>query len=96
MELTAGITEACVLWSPFLWLQTEVALADVEILERIERRRKWTAQEKASLLAELEAEGGKVTIVAQRHRISCCRLKPCNSPMAASSVPALCCSRQIP
>jgi transposase len=32
--------------------------------------RKWTAQEKAALLAEVEAEGGKVTIVARRHRIS--------------------------
>jgi transposase len=70
VELTAGIAEACVLWSPFLLLQTEVALADVEILGRIGRRRKWTAQEKASLLAEVEAEGGKVTIVARRHRIS--------------------------
>jgi hypothetical protein len=53
-----------------LWLLTEVALADVEILGRVERRRKWTAQEKAALLAEVEAEGGKVTIVARRHRIS--------------------------
>jgi transposase len=47
-----------------------VALADVEILARVERRRKWTAQEKAALLAEVEAEGGRVTIVARRHRIS--------------------------
>jgi transposase len=47
-----------------------VALADVEILARVERRRKWTAHEKAALLAEVEAEGGKVTIVARRHRIS--------------------------
>ena len=45
-------------------------MADVEILARVERRRKWTAQEKAALLAEVEAEGGKVTIVARRHRIS--------------------------
>jgi transposase len=45
-------------------------LADVEIIARIERRRKWTAQEKAALLAEVEAEGGKVTVVARRHRIS--------------------------
>jgi transposase len=34
------------------------------------RWRKWTAQEKAALLAEVETEGGKVTIVARRHRIS--------------------------
>jgi transposase-like protein len=45
-------------------------LADVEIIGRVERRRKWTAQEKAALLAEVEAEGGKVTVVARRHRIS--------------------------
>ena len=45
-------------------------MADVEILARVERRRKWTAQEKAALLAEVEAEGGKVTMVARRHRIS--------------------------
>jgi transposase len=45
-------------------------LADVEIMARVERRRKWTAHEKAALLAEVEAEGGKVTIVARRHRIS--------------------------
>jgi transposase len=47
-----------------------VGLADIEILARVERRRKWTAQEKAALLAEIEAEGGKVTIVARRHRIA--------------------------
>jgi transposase len=70
VELTAGIPEACVRWSLILSLQPEVALADVEILARVERRRKWTAQEKAALLAEVEAEGGKVTIVARRHRIS--------------------------
>jgi hypothetical protein len=39
-------------------------------MARVERRRKWTAQEKAALLAEVEAEGGKVAIVARRHRIS--------------------------
>jgi hypothetical protein len=33
---------------------------------RVERRRKWTAQEKAALLAEVEAERGKVTIVSRR------------------------------
>ena len=70
MELTAGLPEACVVWSLLLWLQPEVALADVETLARVERRRKWTAQEKAALLAEAEAEGGKVTVVARRHRIS--------------------------
>jgi transposase len=44
-------------------------LADVEIVSRVERRPKWTAGEKAALLAEIDAEGGKVTVVARRHRI---------------------------
>jgi transposase len=47
-----------------------VTLSDIEIFARVERRRKWTAQEKAALLAEVEAEGGKVRVVARRHRIS--------------------------
>jgi transposase len=47
-----------------------VTLAEVEIIARVERRRKWTAEEKAALLAEVEAEGGKVTVVARQHRIS--------------------------
>jgi transposase len=45
-------------------------LADAEIMARVERRRKWTAREKAALLAEVEAEGGKVKLVARRHRVS--------------------------
>jgi transposase len=45
-------------------------MSDVDILGRVERRRVWTAQEKAALLAEIDAEGGKVRLVARRHRIS--------------------------
>jgi transposase len=45
-------------------------LSDVDIVGRVERRRVWTAQEKAALLAEIDAEGGKVRLVARRHRIS--------------------------
>jgi transposase len=45
-------------------------LADVEIMARVERRRKWTAEEKVALLAEVEAEGGKVAMVARRHQVS--------------------------
>jgi len=45
-------------------------LADMEIYTRVERRRRWTAQEKAALLAEIDAEGGKVRLVARRHRIA--------------------------
>jgi transposase len=52
-----------------VWLLAEALLADVEIVARVERRRKWTAAEKAALLAEIDAEGGKVTVVARRHRM---------------------------
>jgi transposase len=45
-------------------------LSDVDILGRVERRRVWTTQEKAALLAEIGAAGGKVRLVARRHRIS--------------------------
>lgn len=42
-------------------------MAEVEI---IARRRKWRAEEKAALLAEVEAEGGRVALVARRHGIA--------------------------
>ena len=42
-------------------------MAEVEI---IARRRKWRAEEKAALLAEVEAEGGCVAVVARRHGIA--------------------------
>jgi transposase len=45
-------------------------LVEVDILGPSERRRIWSAQEKATLLAEIDAEGGKVRLVARRHRIS--------------------------
>lgn len=45
-------------------------MADVEILARVERRRTWSAAEKAALLAEINAEGGKVRLVARRHRVA--------------------------
>jgi Transposase len=45
-------------------------VSDVEILARVERRRKWTIEEKAALIAEVETEGGKVKLVARRHRMS--------------------------
>ena len=45
-------------------------MTDVEIVAQVERRRQWTAEAKAALLAEVEAEGGRVTIVARRHRIA--------------------------
>ncbi|MGH7087443.1 MAG: IS66-like element accessory protein TnpA [Stellaceae bacterium] len=36
----------------------------------VERRRQWTPAEKAALVAEVEAEGGRVSVVARRHGIS--------------------------
>jgi len=36
----------------------------------VERRRQWTPAEKAALMAEVEAEGGRVSVVAERHGIS--------------------------
>jgi len=45
-------------------------VGDVEIVGRVERRRKWSAEEKAALLAEVEAERGKVSLVARRRGIS--------------------------
>jgi transposase len=38
--------------------------------EIVARRRKWTAEEKTALLAEVEAAGGRVSVVARRHGIS--------------------------
>jgi transposase len=38
--------------------------------EIVARRRKWTPEDKMALLAEVEAEGGKVSVVARRHGIS--------------------------
>jgi transposase-like protein len=60
-------------------------VAGVEIIARVERRRKWTAEEKAAPLAELEAEGGNVAAVAQRHRISESLLYSCRWPSRAAA-----------
>jgi transposase len=43
---------------------------DGEIVARVERRRQWTPADKAALLAEVEAAGGRVSAVARRHGIS--------------------------
>jgi len=42
----------------------------VSASEIITRRRRWRAAEKAALLAEVAAEGGKVAVVARRHGMS--------------------------
>jgi transposase len=45
-------------------------VADVDVLGPMTRRRLWTAEEKAALLAEVDAEGGRVRLVARRRQIS--------------------------
>jgi transposase len=45
-------------------------LTEAKIFAPAERRRIWGAQEKAGLLTEVDAEGGKVRMVARRHGIS--------------------------
>jgi transposase len=63
-------------------------LADVEILGPRDRRRIWGAQEKASLLAEVDAEGGNVRLVARRHGISESLLYNWRSARKAAAVAA--------
>jgi transposase len=36
----------------------------------VARRRQWTPEEKVALMAEVDAEGGRVSVVARRHGIS--------------------------
>jgi len=45
-------------------------VAEANILAPSNRRRPWNAAEKAALLAEIDAEGGQVRLVARRHGIS--------------------------
>jgi transposase len=63
-------------------------LSDVEILGPRDRRRMWGAQEKAALLAEVDAEGGKVRLVARRHGISESLLYNWRSARKAAAVAA--------
>ena len=45
-------------------------MTEVDVLGPSDRRRIWRAEEKAALLAEIDAAGGKVRLVARRHQIS--------------------------
>jgi len=45
-------------------------MAGMGVLEPVERRRVWRAEEKAALLAEIDAESGRVRLVARRHGLS--------------------------
>src|SRR3954464_86877 len=61
---------AAPLRSSFWSSRRRVAMAEVEIVARVERRRKWSEAEKTALLAEVEAEGGTVSVVARGYRIA--------------------------
>jgi transposase len=63
-------------------------LAELDILGPSERRRIWGAQEKAALLVEVDAEGGKVRLVARRHGISESLLYNWRSARKAAAVAA--------
>jgi transposase len=52
----------------------------------VERRRRWTPEQKAALVAEVEAEGGQVTEVARRHGISTSLLYNWRSAWKAATV----------
>jgi transposase len=54
----------------------------------VERRRHWSPEHKAALLAEIEAEGGKVSVVARRHGVSTSRLYNWRSAWKAAAMAA--------
>lgn len=63
-------------------------MADVDILGPSDRRRIWSAEEKAALLAEVDAEGGKVRLVARRRGVSESLLYNWRSARKAAAVAA--------
>jgi len=54
----------------------------------VERRRQWSAEHKAALLAEIEAEGGQVSVVARRHGVSTSLLYNWRSASKAAAMAA--------
>ena len=63
-------------------------MAEVDILGPSDGRRIRSAEEKAALLAEVDAEGGKVRLVARRHGISESLLYNWRSARKAAAVAA--------
>ncbi|WP_410051574.1 IS66-like element accessory protein TnpA [Bradyrhizobium sp. SZCCHNR3013] len=51
-------------------VSTTVRPRRIEVITGVERRRKWSAQEKAAIVAESLAEGAIVSEVARRHGLS--------------------------
>ena len=54
----------------------------------VERRRQWTPEQKAALLAEVEGEGGQVSVVARRHGVSTSLLYTWRSAWKAAAMAA--------
>lgn len=71
---------------PVSGLRKAVILSDMDIPGPSARRRVWSGQEQAALLAEIDAEGGKVRLVARRHRISASWLYNWRSARKAAAV----------
>ena len=63
-------------------------MANVDILGPSDRWRIWCADEKAALLAEVDAEGGKVRLVARRRGVSESLLYSWRSARKAAAVAA--------
>ena len=63
-------------------------MAEIDILGPSDRRRIWSAEEKAALLAEVDAEGGKVRLVARRRGVSESLLYNWRSARKAAAVAA--------
>ena len=61
-------------------------MAEMDVLGPDERRRVWTPQEKATLLAEVDAEGGRVQLVARRHQMSASLLYNWRSARKAAAI----------
>jgi transposase len=53
----------------------------IEVITGVERRRKWSAQEKAAIVAESLAEGAVVSEVARRHGLSPQQLFGCRAQL---------------
>jgi transposase len=64
MAGSSGLREACSFWR----VRKEALGVAGEVI--VERWRRWTPEQKAALIAEVEAEGGQVSMVARRHGIS--------------------------
>ena len=54
----------------------------------VERRRHWSPEQKAALLAEVEAEGDQVSVVARRHGVSASLLYNWRSAWKAAAIAA--------